>query len=107
MLTRYHCGTNYGTIGTMATNLRLRPETEKALRDEAERSGRSQQDLIREALDRFLGLIAQTPVRRSMDELIAAGIVRPAREPFRRAQRLLELPDGVTSLDLLDREDRF
>lgn len=91
----------------MATNLRLRPATEKALREEAARTGRSQQDLIREALDRFLGLIEHVPARRSMEDLIAAGIVRPAAEPFRRAHRLLKLPEGVTSLDLLDREDRI
>lgn len=40
----------------MATNLRLRPETEEALRLEAERTGRSQQEIIREALDLHLGL---------------------------------------------------
>lgn len=81
--------------------------TEKALRDEAERTGRSQQDLIREALDRFLGLAVVTPVRTSMDDLIARGVVIPARVPYRRPHKLIELPDGVTSLDLLDREDRF
>ena len=91
----------------MASNLRLRPETEKALRDEAERSGRSQQDLIREALDRFLGLVTQTPARTSMDDLIARGVVIPARVPYRRPHRLIELPAGMTSLGLLDREDRF
>lgn len=91
----------------MATNLRLRPETEKALREEAARSGRSQQELIREALDRFLGLVAQTPERTSMDDLIARGVVIPARVPYRRPHRLIELPDGMTSLGLLDREDRF
>ena len=91
----------------MATNLRLRPETEKALREEAARSGRSQQELIREALDRFLGLVAQTPARASMDDLIARGVVIPARVPYRRPHRLIELPDGMTSLGLLDREDRF
>ena len=91
----------------MATNLRLRPATETALRDEAARTGRSQQDIIREALDRFLGLIETLPARTSIDDLIAAGVVRPPVEPFRRASRLLELPEGVTSMDLLDREDRF
>ncbi len=104
---RYPIGTNDGTMGHMATNLRLRPATETALRDEAARTGRSQQDIIREALDRFLGLAAQTPLRRPMEDLIAAGIVRPPVESFRRANRLLKLPEGVTSMDLLDREDRF
>lgn len=91
----------------MATNLRLRPETEEALRNEAARTGRSQQDLIREALDRFLGLIESSPARTSRDDLIARGVVIPARVPYRRPHRLIELPDGVSSLDLLDREDRF
>ena len=90
----------------MATNLRLRPETETALREEAERSGRSQQELIREALDRYLG-IGVRPGAQSMDELIANGTVIRPRVPYRRPHRLLQLPDGVTSLDLLDREDRF
>lgn len=91
----------------MATNLRLRPEAETALREAAERSGRSQQDLIREAVDRYLGLDMVRPNRDSLDELIRKGVVRPPREPYRRADRLLTLPPGVTSLDLLDREDRI
>ena len=84
---RYLIGTNNGTMGHMATNLRLRPATETALRDEAART--------------------QTPLRRPMEDLIAVGIVRPPVESFRRANRLLKLPEGVTSMDLLDREDRF
>ncbi len=91
----------------MATNLRLRPEVETALREEAERTGRSQQALIREALESFLGLAPNKPTGRTLDDLIAAGVVKLPREPFRRAPRLLQLPDGVTTTDLLDREDRF
>ena len=90
----------------MATNLRLRAETENALRAEAERTGRSQQELIREALDRYLG-VRVTPGSRSMDRLIASGAVIPPEVPYRRPHRLITLPDGITSLDLLDREDRF
>ena len=95
----------------MATNLRLRPEAEAALREASERTGRSQQELLREAVDQFLGL-AERPVpppssRDSVDDLIARGILRLAREPFRRARRRLTLPEGLTSLDLLDREDRI
>lgn len=91
----------------MATNLRLRPEAESALREASARTGRSQQDLIREALDRFLGVGEPHPASGSIEELIAAGVLRPARTPYRRASRLLKLPDGVTSLDLLERDDRF
>ena len=92
----------------MATNLRLKPGTETALREESERTGRSQQDLIREALDQYLGL-KETPssARASIQDLIDSGLVRPPRMPYRRATRRLKLPEGVTSLDLLDREDRF
>ncbi len=96
-----------GTILNMATNLRLRPEVETALREEAERTGRTQQSLIREALESFLGLAPNRPTGRSLDELIAAGIVKPARPMLPRPERLLSLPAGVTTMDLLDREDRF
>jgi len=89
----------------MATNLRLREETELALRKESERSGRSQQDLIREALDRYLGV--GSPRDNSIEELIARGLVKPAREPLRLSDRPLSLPRGVSSLDLLHRDDRF
>jgi predicted transcriptional regulator len=92
----------------MATNLRLRPDAETALRERAERTGESQQQLIRQAIDEFLGLgVVRTPQRRSIDELIAAGVVKPPKEPFRRVSAPLVLPEGVTSLDLLDRDDRF
>lgn len=91
----------------MATNLRLRPELEAALREEAERTGRTQQALIREAIERFLGLVASKPTGQSLDELIAAGVVKPARPMLPRPERFLSLPDGVTTMDLLDREDRI
>lgn len=91
----------------MATNLRLRPETEAALRKESERTGRSQQELIREALDQYLRV--GSPDDRLSESRQSAALVDliPARIPYSRAHRLLELPEGVTSLDLLDREDRF
>lgn len=91
----------------MAMNLRLQPELEAALREKSARTGMSQQQLIREALERDLGLTPGKAVRSSLDELIAAGIVHPPREPFRRAPQLASLPEGVTTFDLLDREDRF
>jgi hypothetical protein len=76
------------------------------LRAEADRTGRSQQDLIRTALDQYLGLGIDRPAA-ALDRLIAAGSVKPARGPLRQAIRLIELPPGVSSLDLLDREDRL
>jgi len=45
----------------MATNLRLRPATEAALRERSASTGRSQQQLIRDALDQYLGLAESHP----------------------------------------------
>ena len=90
----------------MATNLRLRPAAEDALRAAAERTGRSQQDLIREAIDQYLELV-EARQHTDYDQLVAAGLVIPSRIPFRRATTKLTLPEGVTTADLLDREDRF
>lgn len=90
----------------MATNLRLRPEAEAALRDAAERTGRSQQELIREAVDQYLQLGA-TLGRSSFQQLVDAGLVIPSRTPYRRAENPITLPDGMTTADLLDRDDRF
>lgn len=90
----------------MATNLRLRPETEDALRAASERTGRSQQDLIREAIDRYLEP-ESAPRRTDFEQLVAAGLVIPSRIPYRRATTKITLPEGMTSADLLDREDRF
>ncbi|WP_403021734.1 hypothetical protein [Salinibacterium sp. GXW1014] len=88
----------------MAMNLRLRPDAEEALREFSVRTGRSQQELIREAVDRLLATAATTTEH---GDLLAQGILKPARTPYRRAARLVKLPEGVSSLDLLDREDRF
>jgi len=87
----------------MATNLRLRPEAERALRKESERTGRSQQDLIRAALDEYLGLVP--PSEQTLEELIASGLVSAPRPIVEIVP--ISLPDGMTSLDLLQREDRI
>lgn len=90
----------------MATNLRLRPEAEDALRRESQRTGRSQQELIREAIDRYLDVrLADANTKRPT--LVERGLGLPPRSPMRAAVRLISLPDGITSLDLLDRNDRF
>jgi hypothetical protein len=91
----------------MATNLRLTPELEQALRQEAERTGRSQQDVIREAVGRHLGLSEVDNPRGELGALVSSGAVRPPRTPYRRVARRLTLPAGVSSTDLLDRGDRL
>jgi len=92
----------------MATNLRLRPAAEAALRERAASTGRSQQELIRDALDRYLGLTEAPPPRsaRSLDDLRAQGVLLPARGPSRKVEHRLNL-GGKTSIELLDRDDRF
>lgn len=84
----------------MATNLRLSREAAAALRDAAERTGRSQQDLLREAVDRLLGLTPDGTRRRA----VTAGLVE-APTPFRDVTPDIELPEHVHTLDLLDRDD--
>lgn len=86
----------------MATNLRLNEKTAKALREAAKSRGQSQQELIREALERFLGLDNEMNDR---DRAIASGLVKPGT-PFVGGEPTLVLPDGMTTLDLLDRDER-
>ena len=86
----------------MSTNLRLSEELAGALREEAARRGRSQQDIVREAIAKELGMASEST---SMDLAVRAGTVE-APEPFRDTAPTLTLPRGTRSLDLLDREDR-
>lgn len=87
----------------MATNLRLSARAASAVKAEAERSGRSQQDVIRAAVDEYLAPRAPEWRETFRDSLI------PPERPFETVpvDEMLELPDGMTSLDLLDREDRL
>jgi hypothetical protein len=91
----------------MATNLRLRPEAQEAVRAEAQRSGRSQQEVIREAVDRHLGLAPPSELVDELAGLIASGVVRPPRVPYRRPRGRLTLLADVTTLHLLERADRL
>lgn len=97
----------FGTIEVMATNLRLSAAAAAALRDEARRRGRSQQDLLREAVDRFLGRAPEGggTEQPALARAIAAGLVRPPA-PYRDVVPTIELPQGDTSHGLLDRDDR-
>lgn len=88
----------------MAINLRLLPELHEAVKSRAASSGRSQQDVIRDAIEAYLQP-GNSPgsSEASRDEMI----LRPARAPLRRAASRLRLPSGTHSLELLDREDRL
>lgn len=91
----------------MALNLRLHSEAEEALRAEAQRSGRSQQELLREAVDHYLGLTPPEPVQHEWDHLITSGKVLPPRGQYRKVMPTEPPPAGQDSLSLLDRQDRF
>lgn len=91
---------------SMATNLRLRPDAQEALRTQAVVTGRSQQELIREAVDRYLGLASEPVPRTDEGALLASGAVLPARSHFRETDAPMRLPKGLSTLQLLDREDR-
>lgn len=85
----------------MATNLRLSERAAKAVRDEAERSGRSQQDVIRAAVDQYLAPKPTGGVSADVRDQII-----PPQRPFIHDIERVKLPPGMTSLDLLDRDDR-
>lgn len=87
----------------MATNLRLSEDAAAAVKAEAKRSGRSQQDVIRAAVDQYLA--PKAPSRR---EPWRESLIPPER-PYEVVpeSEMLKMPEGLTSLDLLDREDRL
>lgn len=91
----------------MAMNLRLTPEVASALQAEAERTGRSQQEILREAVSRHLHLVDDERLETDRDAARAAQQVRPARVAYRRVTPRLRLPEGANSLELLDRGDRI
>ena len=86
----------------MATNLRLGERAAAALREASQRTGRSQQDLLREAIDCFLGLRNDEPAR---DRAVASGLVK-APTPFLDVTPSIKLGRGRTTLDLLERDER-
>lgn len=91
----------------MAMNLRLSEEAQQALRVEAARSGRSQQEIVRDAVARRLHLVPERSADNDRDALIASGLVRPPRQPYRKVTPVISLPPDTTTLDLLNRDDRL
>ncbi|WP_241996522.1 ribbon-helix-helix protein, CopG family [Kribbella antiqua] len=88
-------------------NLRLPPEIASALQAEADRTGRSQQEIVREAIGRHLHLTEDETQTSDRERARAARTVQPARVAYRKVTPRLRLPKGTTSLELLDRDDRF
>jgi predicted transcriptional regulator len=85
----------------VSTNLRLSDELGDALRRAAEQRGQSQQQIVRDAIAKELGLAEQsTPMMRA----IQSGLLKPPT-PHQEVAAI-RLPEGTTTLDLLDRDDR-
>jgi len=87
--------------------LRLEPSADEALKSEAARTGQTQQSIVRVAVDQYLGRAPRLDViPGSIAQLIERGILEAPSEPFRRDRDLIALPAGVTTLDLLQRDER-
>ena len=85
----------------MSTNLRLSAEAAAALRSASVRTGRSQQELLREAVDRYLGL---SGTEGSREKAVGAGLVQ-VPTPFQDVEPDVRPPAGQTTLELLGRDD--
>jgi hypothetical protein len=83
----------------VSTNLRLSERTAAALRAAAIRTGRSQQEVLREAVDRYLGLDER---QNSRERAVPQGLVK-APTPLRDVEPWIHLAPGLTTLDLLAR----
>jgi hypothetical protein len=99
-------GTVSGTISGMATNLRLRADAERALRERAASTGRSQQELLREAVDRYLGLDGSRVPEGPVAALLVSGRALPPRAAHKELERLVPLPAGMTTETLLARDEQ-
>ncbi|HEY4570068.1 MAG TPA: ribbon-helix-helix protein, CopG family [Kribbella sp.] len=91
----------------MPLKVRLTPEAASALQAEAERSGRSQQEIVQEAVSRYLSIGDDAGVTSERALARAAQSVHAARVTYRKVTPRLRLRSGTTSLELLDRDDRF
>lgn len=98
----YHSCPMLVPLLVVSTNLRLTDEMVVALREASASSGRSQQEIVRAAIAKELGL---APASSALARAVQSGLVK-APTPFQEVVEAVRLPDGVTTLDLLDRDDR-
>ncbi len=78
-------------------NLRLDPRLASALREESQRTGVSQQELVRTALERVL---AEQALRSDRQRAIEAGLVT-AGEPYRRVPGRISLTGELSPEEAL------
>jgi len=92
----------------MAMNLRLDPALETALRDASAQSGQSQQEITRAAIADYLRKIGQQSSSPDPHaDLISSGTVRAPRLAYSVPLWRMNLPEGLTTSDLLDRDERI
>mgnify|MGYP006290244781 CR=1 FL=1 len=94
---RYHSG--------MGMNIRMDEELAAGLRGLSERTGRSQQDLVRQAIDEF---VRTFELREFPAEI--RHTLTPARRPYRRLVPSIELtctPEELQAAFDWQRSDRF
>jgi len=84
----------------MSMNLRLDERAIAALRAAAAKSGRAQQELLREAVDRYLGL---DEAQNSRERALSQGLVKTPT-PMRDVEPSIRLSPGKGTLDMLDRD---
>ncbi len=75
-------------------NLRLSPEAEEAVRREAERTGRSQHEVIREAIGRHLGLVTGESARCELGLLVSTGNRPPTAGAVSQGRQAFETSAG-------------
>ncbi|WP_344149331.1 hypothetical protein [Kribbella yunnanensis] len=86
-------------------NLELGAELAAALRAASERTGKSQQALVHEAVT--LHVSGNGVPGSDRERARAEGLVQPARIPYRKVVPRLLLQADTSTLELLDRDDRF
>lgn len=90
----------------MATIVQLRADAERAVREHAAPTGQSQQELIRKAVDRYLGLDRPPSAAGVAEAMVASGLVLPARTDYRELEQLIAPPGATTTEVLLRRDDQ-
>ncbi len=86
----------------MLANVELTPDLRSALQAEVKRTGRSEQDILSEAIAQHLRPGGGKPLSEDRWAAQDVHLVRPARVAYRKVMPQLRLP-STNSLDLLDR----
>ena len=61
---------------------------------------------MREAVDQYLGLAGDRTSTSDRDVVVASGLALPARRAYEELEELVRVPEALTTIELLDRDDR-